>query len=181
MPIASFALVNSAVAGDQAALERLLVLSQPDLQRYARRLCQSEDVEEAVQDALWLLYSRLGALRTVAAFSGWLFQMVRRVCWSLARRRGAADRHVELSPDIADPASRDDPALRLDLVRALTRLNPGYRQVLLLRDVWGASAEETAELSGISVAAAKSRLHRARAQMRELLGADAMIIESARA
>ncbi len=162
-------LVEAAGAGDGVALARLLVVSQPDLRRYARRLCASEDVEEAVQDALWLLYSRVGALRTVAAFSGWLFQIVRRVCQKLAgqRTRTLSD-SVPIRDNLTDPSCVDD-ELRMDLVRAITRLPPTYRQVLILRDIVGESAEDAAATIGISVQGAKSRLHRARGMMRELL------------
>jgi len=162
-------LVEAAGAGDSAALTRLLVVSQPDLRRYARRLCASKDVEEAVQDALWLLYSRVGGLRTVAAFSGWLFQIVRRACQRLARQRTRVfPGSVPLTDDLTD-SSRADDELRMDLVRAMTRLPPAYRQVLVLRDILGESAEDTAAAIGISVEGAKSRLHRARGMMRELL------------
>ena len=156
-------------AGDERALERLLTVARPDLERYARRHCESDDVEEAVQDALWILYRKLGGLRSIAAFSGWLFQVVRRACLGLARRR---KRHVSID-DLPDSLLGDDAAsdaeLRVRLSRIISSLPPAYREVLLLKDVQGLSAEEIAELLEVSPEAAKSRLHRGRAIVRACL------------
>src|SRR5712691_7092246 len=80
-------LIAAAQAGGEEALLELLQLCRPQLRRYANRQCASDDVEEAVQDALWLLYRRVGALRTIGAFSSWLFQIVRRECLRRARKR----------------------------------------------------------------------------------------------
>jgi RNA polymerase sigma factor (sigma-70 family) len=153
--------------GDQKALERLLILTRPDLERYARRQCESDDVEEAVQDALWILYRKLGGLRSVAAFSGWLFQVVRRACLSLARRRRL---HAPIAPEWAlrDRAASDG-ELRCVLSRIITELPATYREVVLLRDVQGLAADEIAELLEISPEATKSRLHRGRALIRAAL------------
>jgi RNA polymerase sigma factor (sigma-70 family) len=162
-------LVAAARAGSEEALLQLLGLCRPQLSRYANRQCASDDVEEAVQDALWLLYTRVGALRTIGAFSSWLFKIVRRECLRRARRR----RHVvpwdegEVSA-VADGRWSDED-LRIDLTRVLANLPQTYREILVLRDVRGFSSEETAERLGIEVLAAKSRLHRARQMARSRL------------
>src|SRR5262245_4112278 len=80
-------LINAARRGDEDALQQLLHCCGPQLRRYANRQCASEDVDEAVQDALWLLYRRVDALRAIGAFSAWLFQIIRRECLRRARRR----------------------------------------------------------------------------------------------
>src|SRR5437773_9347795 len=80
-------LIAAAQGGSEEALLELLCLCRPQLRRYANRQCASDDVEEAVQDALLLLYRRVGALRTIGAFSSWLFQIVRRECLRRARKR----------------------------------------------------------------------------------------------
>jgi len=75
-------LVEAARSGDAAAVERLLVVCQPDLRRFARRACSSgEDAEDAVQVALWQLYRKIGALRAAATFAA------RRIGASNARLR----------------------------------------------------------------------------------------------
>lgn len=171
---ASLPLIEAATRGDSLALAELLKVCQPDLKRFARRSCSStEDAEDAVQLALWQLYRRVGALRTVATFATWLFRIVERECYRLYRGRSKAESLEDLAEHEL-PAALAVPAdLRADLVRAMQQLAPPYREVLLLRDVHELTAPEVAAQLGLSLAAVKSRLHRARAQMREhLLASD---------
>ena len=64
-------LIKLACQGDQQAIEKLLLICQPDIKRFARRTCStSEEVEDAVQFALWQLYRKIGMLKTVATFTG---------------------------------------------------------------------------------------------------------------
>ena len=160
------ALIAAAQAGSEGALLELIRVCQPQLRRYANRQCASDDIEEAVQDALWLMYTRVGALRTLGAFSSWLFKIVRRECLRRARRhrRFVAWDEQEVSA-VADEG-RSDQELRIDLTRMLATLPQHYREILVLRDVAGFSSEEAAVQLGLPVAAAKSRLHRARQMAR---------------
>ncbi|GAB2882361.1 RNA polymerase sigma factor SigM [Pseudoduganella ginsengisoli] len=162
-------LIEAARQGDRAALEQLLAASQPDLRRFARRSCAtSEDADDAVQVALWSVQRNIGSLRVVAAFAGWLFRIVERECYRLLRLR----RGMEPWTDELEAALPDDPlALRRDLAHALSALPREYRDVLVLRDVEELTAPEAASQLQITVAALKSRLHRARAMMRERLAA----------
>ena len=155
-------LVDAARAGNEGALLQLLVACRPDLTRYARRACRSDDVEEAVQDALWLLYRRVGGLRTGAALSAWMFQVVRHLCFRYTRSRATRDRFgsIPLTDDL--PGADAEDGLRLDMVRAIGELPPSYRNVLIMRDIGGFEASEVAAELGITVEATKSRLHRAR-------------------
>jgi RNA polymerase sigma factor (sigma-70 family) len=155
-------LIEAARRGDEQALLRLLEVCQTDLRRYARRNCATEDIEEAVQDALLILYRRLGALRTIATFSSWLFQIVKRAC--LRRFPGRLDDETETH--LLDPT---DIELRIDLSRSIVALPRMYREVVILRDLEGLSAEEAADAIGISVEALKSRLHRGRHLIRQAL------------
>jgi RNA polymerase sigma factor (sigma-70 family) len=162
-------LLEKARAGDRSALEQLMKSHKPALERYARRHCASDDVEEAVQDALWILYRRLGGLRSVAAFAGWIYQVVRRACLKLTMSR-----RQDLSLDHL-PAGHDhdrgvgDAELRMTLSQIIAALPLPYREVLVLKDVQGHAAEEISAVLGIRVEAVKSRLHRARAMVREAL------------
>ncbi len=163
-------LIEAAARGEADAISRLLVVCQPDLKRFARRTCAStEDAEDAVQIALWQLYRKIGALRTAATFATWLFRIVERECFRLFRRRGNAEDLDELAAQDLPAAPAVPTDLRLDLVRAMERLSPPYREVLLLRDVHELTAPEVAAQLGLSLEAVKSRLHRARAQVREHL------------
>src|SRR5262252_978693 len=66
------ALAHAASAGDRDAIAALLAAAQPDIRRYARRTCRTtSDVEDAVQETLFVLYRRLGMLRRVGSLSAW--------------------------------------------------------------------------------------------------------------
>ena len=163
-------LIEAAARGDAEAISDLLIVCQPDLRRFARRTCSStEDAEDAVQIALWQLYRKIGALRTAATFATWMFRIVERECYRLFRGRGHAEDLDELAAQDVPTAPAVPSDLRLDLVRAMERLSPPYREVLLLRDVHELTAPEVAAQLGLSLEAVKSRLHRARAQVREHL------------
>ena len=168
-------LLEEARSGDRVALERLMKAHKPDLERYARKHCASDDVEEAVQDALWILYRRLGGLRSVAAFAGWLYQIVRRAClrYAMGRRTTRLD-------DLPAEKERDhgaiDSELRAILSQIIAALPAPYREVLVLKDVRGLSADEISTLLVISPEAAKSRLHRARAMVRDAFGGIAQVV-----
>ena len=159
-------LVEAARGGNAAAVERLLVVCQPDLRRFARRVCATgEDAEDAVQIALWQLYRKIGALRTVASLAAWLFKIIERECYRLLRGQRQLDQ-------LNDHDVRQEPLpleLRRDLVGAIAALPAIYREVLILRDVDELTAPEAAELLNISTDAVKSRLHRARDMVREHL------------
>lgn len=164
-------LVDAAFRGDTHALDRLLVVMQPDLRRFARRSCAtSEDAEEAVQVALWRLHRQLHLLKQLSALAAWLFRIVERECWRLF---SSLRRQVPLSAELEESLQQPmvPHQLRHDLVAALASLAPHEREILILRDIEELSAPETALYLGISVAAVKSRLHRARALMRERLTA----------
>jgi RNA polymerase sigma factor (sigma-70 family) len=166
---ASPQLVDAARGGDAQAIAQLLTQCQPDLKRFARRTCSTaEDAEDAVQAALWQLYRKIGALRTAATFAVWLFRIVERECFRLFRGRQAMQ-----GQDGADVEAVAAPALpldlRMDLSRAIAALPEAYREVLILRDVDELTAPEVAGHLGLSVDAVKSRLHRARAMVRERL------------
>jgi len=169
MAAADLKLVEAACGGDAAAVEKLLVVCQPDLKRFARRTCASrEDAEEAVQVALWQLYRRIGALQTAAAFASWLFRIVERECYRLLRGR----RDLSSFDDALEDVLQQEPlplALRRDLGAAIASLPEPYRRVLVLRDIDELTAPEVAAALGISQEAVKSRLHRARAMVRERL------------
>src|SRR5215813_1913386 len=162
-------LIAAAQAGNEEALLDLLCLCRPQLRRYASSQCASDDIEEAVQDALWILYRRVGALRAVGALSSWLFQIIRRECFRRAKQRRNSVAWDECEIPFASNNGRCDEDLRIDLSRAISNLPASYREILILRDITGYSSEEAASRLAIPVAAAKSRLHRARQMVRSSL------------
>ncbi|MDB5819627.1 MAG: polymerase subunit sigma-70 [Rhizobacter sp.] len=164
-------LIDAARLGDHSAIVRLLTVCQPDVKRFARRTCATaEDAEDAVQVALWQLYRKIGALRTAATLTTWLFRIVERECFRLFRGSG----RVESLDDMGDrPLQSIAPHiphdLKFDLARAIEHLTPPYREVLILRDVPELTAPEVAAQLGLSIEAVKSRLHRARDMVRKQL------------
>ncbi len=162
-------LVEAACSGDQKALSQLLAACQPDLKRFARRACStSEDAEDAVQIALWQLQRKIGTLRTVTAFAGWLFRIVERECYRLFKVSSRTDPLSE-SFDYEIATSLTDNALQIDLARSITSLPEVYRTILILRDIGELTSAEVADKLDISIEAVKSRLHRARTLVREAL------------
>ena len=167
--------VEAARAGDPVALEALLRERRAEVVRYAMRLCVSPaDAEDATQEALIALSRYIRSLREVAALSRWLFVAVRTHCTRLARR---SLRHV-LTLDDGAPIALEGPnpedqlvdrQLRYRLSLILAELDPGSRDVLIRRDVLHETAPEVAAALGLSIPAVKSRLHRARAEVKQRL------------
>lgn len=161
-------LILAAQTGDPAAIARLLAVCQADARRYARRHCQASDVDDAVQESLLTVLRKVQGLKVAAAFSSWLFVMIRRECLRLERR---LFRHEALDDELAERqlATRSDEALRLDLAKALESLPAHYLEVVLLRDFEEMTIAEIAARLGEATGAIKSRLHRARQLVREYL------------
>lgn len=161
-------LILSAQSGDTAALGRLLTVCQTDARRYARKHCAASDIDDAVQETLLILSQRVKALKAAAAFSSWLFTIVRHECQRLSRRMFGGGLTRE---DLAEDAlvSRPDQALRFDLIAALESLPAHYLEVVLLRDFEELTVAEIGARIGMERPGVKSRLHRARALVREYL------------
>ena len=161
-------LVLAAQGGDPAALAQLLAACQPDVRRYARRHCRVSDVDDAVQEALIVVSRKLPSLKAALAFSGWLLTVIKRQCSKLARAMLPSEPLEEDALDAAI-AARTDGALRIDLARALESLPAHYLEVVLLRDVEELTIAEIGARLNEGPGAVKSRLHRARALVRDYL------------
>lgn len=161
-------LILAAQTGDQAAINRLLALCQADARRYARRHCMASDIDDAVQESLLVIVHKVKGLKVAAAFSGWLFTVIKRTCHRLARAVFPTETHDEDKREHQLLAQSDD-ALRLDLAATLESLPAHYLEVVLLRDFEELTIAEIAARLGEPDGAVKSRLHRARALVREYL------------
>jgi len=140
--------------------------SHAHVRRFARTLCSTpEDAEDATQEALIVLYRKIGTLRATAALASWMFQIVRNEC--IRRSRIALRRPI---PGVDVELSAEDAVLaRLEIeriVEAIAQLPSDQRAVLVLRDIQGLSGAATAQALGLSRAAMKSRLHRGRETLR---------------
>jgi RNA polymerase sigma-70 factor (ECF subfamily) len=162
--------------GDRAAFDRLVDRHGDALYRFAVRRCTSErDAEDALQDGLLAAWRGAATFRGDASGRTWLFQVVLHACRRQGRRRaGVPERHdlPEEAEALPSQASPPDDAVALGqtraaLLAALAALPDEAREVLLLRDVEALSGDEAAEVLGIGLAAMKSRLHRARLELKE--------------
>jgi RNA polymerase sigma factor (sigma-70 family) len=163
--------VSAAQLGDPGAIATLLSGSHAHVRRFARTLCATpEDAEDAAQEALIVLYQKIGTLRAAAALASWMFQIVRNEC--IRRSRLALRRPI--SAAMVEPSAEDTALARLELKRivdCIAGLPPEQRAVLVLRDIQGLSGAATAQTLGLSRAAMKSRLHRGRETLRATLSA----------
>jgi RNA polymerase sigma-70 factor (ECF subfamily) len=175
------AIVDAARSGDAGALDLLLSRYQPNILRFGMKMCGDvEDAKDVLQETLLAAARTLHGFRGDARVSTWLYTIARSFCIKKRRRRVREPEVVSLESEAplagAVPDRTPDPERSLatkevaaEIESAIGALEPGTREVLLLRDVEGLSAAETAEVTGLSVAAVKSRLHRARRDVRDRL------------
>ncbi len=163
--------VSAAQQGDIRAITTLLSGSHAHVRRFARTLCATpEDAEDAAQEALIVMYRKIGTLRATAALASWMFQIVRNECI----RRTRVTLHRPAPSPTAEPSAEDAALARLEIERivdSISRLPPEQRAVLVLRDIHGLSGAATAQALDLSRAAMKSRLHRGRETLRSGLRA----------
>ena len=178
-------LVNAARGGDVGAFEQLVRKYDRNVFRIANHITQNrEDAEDVVQDAFLKAFQNLGQFQGQSKFYTWLVRIaVNEALMRLRRRR--PERMVSLDEDIntgedtiprevADWAPNPEQLynqseLRDILQKTIQGLPPSFRTVFVLRDVEGLSTEETADALNLSIPAVKSRLLRARLQLRERL------------
>src|ERR1700756_2352095 len=178
-------LVNAAKAGDVGAFEELVRRYDRNVFRIAQHITQNrEDAEDVVQDAFLKAYENLPQFQGQSKFYTWLVRIaVNEALMKLRRRRPermvSLDEEVRTDEDsmpreIADwspnPEQQYNQAELKDILgKTIQGLPPSFRTVFVLRDVEGLSTEETAEALNLSIPAVKSRLLRARLQLRERL------------
>jgi RNA polymerase sigma-70 factor (ECF subfamily) len=181
------ALVEKAKTGDYQAFEALVNRYEGKIYRLARRMLRNqEDAEDALQEAFLQVYRGLKGFEGRSSFSTWLFRLATNVCLMKIRHRETEPatllpleeylpRHEEGEPPHIQhwPDKPEEVLLnkesRQKMLEALERLPAEYRAIFILRDVEGFSNAEAGEALGISVAAVKSRLHRARLTLRGML------------
>jgi len=175
------AVVRAARDGSAEALDALLRRHQPQVFRFGLKMCGNrDDASEVLQETLFAAARTLHGFRGAASLSTWLYAIARSFCIKKRRRGVFAPDLVSLESEpqaaAAVPDRGRDPERTLAdreieaaLQAAIAALDDGAREVLLLRDVEGLSAAEVAEVTTLSVPAVKSRLHRARAEVRARL------------
>jgi RNA polymerase sigma-70 factor (ECF subfamily) len=178
-------LVERARGGDVSAYETLVRQYDRQVFRIANHITQNrEDAEDVVQDAFLKAYQKLDQFQGNSKFYTWLVRIA--VNESLMRlRKRRTGKMVSIDEDVQtdegsmprdladwspDPESLYGQSEMAEILKkTIQGLPQGFRVVFVLRDVEGLSTEETASALGLSVPAVKSRLLRARLQLRERL------------
>jgi len=178
-------LVQAAKKGDLEAFSELVKRYDRNVFRIAQHITHNEeDAQDVVQEAFLKAYQNLEQFQGNSKFYTWLVRIaVNEALMKLRRRR--SDRTVSLDEDVvteegsmprevADWSPNPEQLYGQSelgdiLKKTIQGLPPGFRTVFVLRDVEGLSTEETAEMLGLSIPAVKSRLLRARLQLRERL------------
>lgn len=165
-----------AAGGDRDALEELLAAVQPRVRRICgRMLLHPQDAEEATQDALLLVATRIGSFAGRSRFTTWLHAVASNSARSTYRslKRRAPELTIDDLPVHADPRTTSVIAgSRLDLLDALEVLagsHPDLVEPLVLRDVQELDYNEIARLLDIPLGTVKARIHHARKAIRPLL------------
>jgi len=180
-------LVTKARAGDVDAFTTLVRQYDRYIYRLALHITgNQEDAEDVLQEAMLKAYTRIGQFQGDSRFYTWLVRIAVNEALMKLRKRATHAREVSLDEPVDDGDRTsvvreiedwgDNPEQRYARVElqnildeVIERLEPMYRAVFVLRDVENFSTEETAEMLNLSVPAVKSRLLRARLQLRERL------------
>jgi RNA polymerase sigma-70 factor (ECF subfamily) len=178
-------LVQAAKRGDVSAFEQLVKRYDRNVFRIAQHITQNrEDAEDVVQDAFLKAYQNLGQFQGNSKFYTWLVRIaVNEALMKLRKRK--TDKTVSMDEDVetedgsvprevADWSPNPEQLFNQSelndiLTKTIQGLPAGFRTVFVLRDVEGLSTEETADMLGLSIPAVKSRLLRARLQLRDRL------------
>ncbi len=177
------ALLARAQAGDVAAFEGLVARHRSRVYGLALRMLSSpDDAAEVLQESFLSAYRNLPNFRGDAQFGSWVYRIAANHALMRLRHRRVVN---QVEAPLEEPQFNDrgtlvdevsdfrdaegeamDRELRQAIEQAAARLGDEYREVFVLKDLEGLSYEEIAELTGSTVAAVKSRLHRARLSLR---------------
>ncbi|QDS89484.1 ECF RNA polymerase sigma factor SigE [Rosistilla ulvae] len=181
------ALITRALAGESTAYDSLV-------RRHAGRLLtmiraqvgNRDDAEDLMQETLAQAYFKLNTFAGKSSFFTWMYRIAFNLTITKRRKRRLESTHTRTNIETAPPP--EDPALAADqrlanaeqiarLRSAIERLETGRRTVLVLRDIDGLDYGEIAEILAIPKGTVRSRLHRARLDLRDLLSRDQPIDE----
>jgi RNA polymerase sigma-70 factor (ECF subfamily) len=185
-PDDDLALVKKIAAGDEAAFEQLVTRYQDRVFSFCYRLLNDRaEAEDVAQDVFFTLYRSAGDFRGESAFATWLLRIAKNQSLNRIKyldRRGRMGRRSleEVREERLAPAAaeREPPApdalvegeqTAAIVQSAIAELDPQHRAVVVLRDVEDLSYEEIAGITGLPIGTVKSRIHRARGMLKELV------------
>jgi RNA polymerase sigma-70 factor (ECF subfamily) len=172
-------IIEKAKAGDTKALAELVKKYEQTVFNFAFKICRNKDkAENTMQETFFSMVKNLNQFDNKSKLSTWLYTIVANHCLMLARA-SKKEKFASFDDDDAliDESSITDWSVSPNIIaennelkkvldEAIEKLPADYRIVFMLRDVEGLSTEETGKIVKLSVPAVKSRLHRARAFLR---------------
>ena len=168
--------VAQAKQGDADAFALLVQTYETSVYRLALRMCgNAHDAEEVAQEAFVAAWKGLPSFRGESKFSSWLYQLTTNEAINFLRKekrhRAATPLEDEMEPATGDTAQQaaETKELQQALQQALDALTPEHRQIFLLRQMRQLSYEEIGRLLGLESGTVKSRLNRAKKQLRQNL------------
>ena len=172
-------LIQAARNGDQAAFGELVQQYQKRVFALAVRMCPTPELaEEAAQEAFLAAWQGLPFFRGDSAFATWLYRLTSNACVDLLRKenrhQGPSLDDETVSAEVPDPAPTPEKAveqqeLRRQIEAGLQTLSPEHREVLIIREIHQLRYDEIADSLSLDVGTVKSRISRARKQLRNFL------------
>jgi RNA polymerase sigma-70 factor, ECF subfamily len=173
-------LVGRAAQGDQEAFTELVRRHERRVFAVTMRMLgREEDALDATQDAFLTVFRKIGQFRGESAFTTWLHRIAVNACYDILRKKSRQpvlhlasedDYRQEEGPPVADHAAAV--AGGIDVARALLEVPEDFRAVLILADVHDLAYEEIAAILEIPVGTVKSRLHRGRVALAQVIGSE---------
>ena len=173
--------IRRAQGGDAVAFEYLYKSHSPRVFSLCLRMLKNRsEAEDLTQQVFVRLFRKIGTFRGGSSFSTWLHRVAVNAVLMHLRRRKLTEVLADSSDSVIPPGSNpreagaNDTSMlgaveRLNLLRAIRKLPPGYKRFFLLHDVLGYMHSEIANLIGCSIGCSKSQLHKARQRLRRLL------------
>jgi RNA polymerase sigma-70 factor (ECF subfamily) len=161
--------------GDRTALETLVRRHEARVRRLAFYLLDDpQDAEDAAQEALAKVLTRIDQFRGESRFATWLYSLVTNTCRDLGeRQRRRRHQPLDTAPDVVSTEGPHDLAVQREqravLAREMGGLSVDQRHVMVMKDVLALSYEEIAEVLDMPVGTVKCHAHRGRARMRRAL------------
>ena len=178
-------LITECLRGETAAFGELVRRYQERLFHTVYRMVgNADDARDVAQEAFLSAYQSLDSFKGDSLFFTWLYRIAVNTAISLKRKQRVvlsidAARHGEPLVEPSDPSEVNRPEYALEQAeqghrvhRALSRLSPEHRAVLVMKDMEGQKYEDMADVLGVPIGTIRSRLHRARLELREILEHD---------
>jgi RNA polymerase sigma-70 factor (ECF subfamily) len=164
--------------GDRSAFEELVDQYQTRIYRLALRYAGSvQDAEDLTQEVFIGIYRNIGGFRGKSSLSTWIYRVAVNHCLEHRRRKRPEQVPYDENLGLASTSWRDDPSqaatkveLSAEVDRAIEKLSPIHRDVILLHELHGLTYGECAEALGLPIGTVKSRLSNAFTRLRQLLG-----------